>query len=136
MTEYTDEADQAIQEAPRQVRAGDMVSHVDDPLRELGHVFSLNDDGTAAVYFLGQGVRHGIPVERLKFRERPEAFASIEFNGYDDVDDAEVSYAFVHIGSPVNIAEDIAVFGKTEGYTIMDSFVPSPETDQDTDVED
>lgn len=129
MTEYTDDADKAIREAPRTVQAGDLVSHVDDPLRSLGRVYVVDDDGTASVQIPGQRVQHGIPVDRLTFVERPEAFASIEFNGHDEIDDTEISYAFVIVDTPEQIMRDVETFGRTEGYTVVNSHVPEPETE-------
>lgn len=138
MTEYSDAVDREIQEAPRSVQPGDLVRHKDDPFRELGWVFALDDDGKASVHLMGLTVQDGIPVDRLVFVERPEAYACVEFNGHDDVDNTTVSYAFVDTGTAQWIADSLDLYRKINGYTVLDSFVPClvEESVQDTETDD
>jgi hypothetical protein len=126
MTEYTDEADREITDARRTVQCGDLVTHCDALYVILGRVYAVDDDGTASVSWSGQGADHGIPVDRLKYMERPEAYACVEFNGHDEIDGEETSYAFVVTGEAAGVMADLEMYQRTAHYTVTSSYIPAP----------
>jgi hypothetical protein len=131
MTEYTDEADHAIRDAPRTVQPGDLVTHKHVPYGVFGRVFAVDDDGTSGVQWEGREVRHGVPTEQLTFIERPEAYMCLEFNGHDEIDDTDISYACVATGSASEVLSYMGVLQRTDGYTVVNSFIPEPPVDED-----
>lgn len=107
-----------------QIRPGDVVCHVDLDSSVNGRVFAVEGE-FARVAWCGNGVGRAVALDRLRFLERPEAYACVSFAGYDPREEDQVTYDWVSAGSADDVAEDIRVYEVTRGYTVVSSFVPS-----------
>lgn len=136
MTEHTDETNEGVSASPRTIQAGDIVAHVDVPYCILGNVYAVQD-GQASVDWSGTDMRDGVPVERLRLIQRPDAYVCVSYEGHDEVTGERNAYRFVHTSdyddTTDQVVEDIAFYGKTAGYIIVDSYVPTaPDQDDGT----
>lgn len=122
MTQYTDEADQAITAVQRTVLPGDQVTHEDATMVLLGRVCFV-EEGNVSVLWEGSDTPTPVAADRVHFLERPDSFACVTFEGHDDVSDTPMKYTLMCLGSPDTIREDLEVYGKIPGYTVHSSRV-------------
>lgn len=103
---------------------GDLVAHEDIPQRlATGRVARADDDNPGNVVVIWSDMTAvSVASERLKLIERPEAYAIVDFEGWQARHPDEVTidpYTFVVTGTAEPVGDDVAIYQDAPRYRVV-----------------